>query len=484
MHTQGGLQWRRVLVWGLGMVLWAATAARAEFTTIYGAAPYDQASTHGYMPKQDQIHVNNSGTAVGTFDFTSTGPSIYGTCVLRWDSSGQAPEQLGFLTDNGDGFVKIQIGGINSSGAIAGQSWDYVNLSNPGAPRAATWQPGSTAAHAMMEPTGAGASPFSTATAISDTGIIAGTTSIAPASGATAVRWNAAGQPTRLDNLSIGDASTRSTPTAVNDSGTVVGYSWPQRGGTHLGCRAVRWDANSTAATELGNLGADMYGHPTSYVYDINNAGTCVGYSAKQNATVQWGTRAVRWEAGTTVPTELGGLPGSPLRLWGAEACAINEAGLAVGYASKYVDGEYRGTRATCWRPGQTAATELFSGLPDSDVLSNSRALAVSDTGLVVGYNAWEGYTPAGTYDCRALLWTPDGQPVNLNSWIDPASGWTLTQATTISPNGQWIGGLGRFQPAGADSAYAAYWTMQVPEPGTLAFLALAGTALLTKRRR
>ena len=40
----------------------------------------------------------------------------------------------------------------------------------------------------------------------------------------------------------------------INDAGTAVGYANKYSGNTFLGQRAVRWDAFTTAATELGTV--------------------------------------------------------------------------------------------------------------------------------------------------------------------------------------------------------------------------------------
>jgi hypothetical protein len=58
-----------------------------------------------------------------------------------------------------------------------------------------------------------------------------------------------------------------------------VGYSKKYVGGADEGFRAVRWDASTTAATELENLGTDANGKSDAKAYSINSAGTVVGYS-------------------------------------------------------------------------------------------------------------------------------------------------------------------------------------------------------------
>ena len=49
--------------------------------------------------------------------------------------------------------------------------------------------------------------------------------------------------------------------------------------GMLIGGRAVRWDASGTAATELGNLGTDASDVTQSSAVAINDAGIAIGYA-------------------------------------------------------------------------------------------------------------------------------------------------------------------------------------------------------------
>lgn len=82
---------------------------------------------------------------------------------------------------------------------------------------------------------------------------------------------------------------------AINAAGTTVGYGMKYGAdGSQLGMRAVRWDAGTTAATELGNLGVNPVGNGEAVASAINDAGTAIGYSLKQVGTTNLGYRAVR----------------------------------------------------------------------------------------------------------------------------------------------------------------------------------------------
>ncbi|MCP3914263.1 MAG: hypothetical protein GY711_01770 [bacterium] len=63
------------------------------------------------------------------------------------------------------------------------------------------------------------------------------------------------------------------------------------------------------------------------------------------------------------------------------------------------------------------------------------RAFAINDVGQVAGTAVLQQPSPAETD--YAFLWT-GGVPLNLNSVIDPASGWDLLRATAINDAG-WI---------------------------------------------
>ena len=67
----------------------------------------------------------------------------------------------------------------------------------------------------------------------------------------------------------------------------------------------------------------------------MNNSGTAVGCAEKYDGDRYLGPRAVRWDLSGTAATELGN-PGTHNGETRAEACAINGAGIAIGYADKY----------------------------------------------------------------------------------------------------------------------------------------------------
>ena len=66
-----------------------------------------------------------------------------------------------------------------------------------------------------------------------------------------------------------------------------------------------------------------------------------------------------------------------------------------------------------------------------------------------------------------------------MNSLIDPSSGWILADATAINDSGQIVGN--GTNPAGQTHAFLL---TPIPEPASLALLALGGAIVLLGRRR
>jgi uncharacterized membrane protein len=195
--------------------------------------------------------------------------------------------------------------------------------------------------------------------------------------------------------------------------------------------RAARWDSSSATGTALDGLSLGSY----SYAWDINNTGTAVGTAALSGGNA---LRAVRWDAGGVAVTELGTV--STLAYSYYVAATINDAGAIVG----------------------TASNEFFYQYPQF---------------------------PA-TSDTRAIFWGLDGVAVDLNTLIDPQSGWTLNAAQGLSNTG-WVVGTGTFDPdgPGGEAPHGRLFLMNipaaaVPEPGGIALLILVVPALLSHRRR
>jgi hypothetical protein len=331
-----------------------------------------------------------------------------------------------------------------------------------------------------------------------------------------------------------GSDSTQRWGYAINDSGLAVGAAYD----VNYGERPVRWDS-SGAATELGNLGTRLGSTFTwGQAYAINNAGTVAGYSERWYGANNY-DHAVRWNAGSAVATELGELPHAPslTPYLKSRAVAVNESNTAVGWAQKLdSNGIDLGHRAVRWDGSGTAATELdnLAGYTDGEAVDVNesgtavgcmscgfqrtpvrwdssgtaatqlatlgtglnRVVAINDAGTAVGLSAgravrWGGSGTAVTelghrgtdasgtaYDInnggtivgvsasRAVAWRTNDVAVDLNNLVDPASGWMLVVAYSIS-DANWIMGYGTFDPdgAGGSPAKPRYFTLQLPGP-------------------
>ena len=99
----------------------------------------------------------------------------------------------------------------------------------------------------------------------------------------------------------------------------------------------------------------------------------------------------------------------------------------------------------------------------DPSGVTQSEAFAVNVIGAAVGYaNTFNAQ--GASIGQRAVLWRADGIAINLNSLIDPASGWVLNKATAVNDLG-WIAGIGTYDPdgAGGQNAYNRMFLIQAP---------------------
>ena len=259
--------------------------------------------------------------------------------------------------------------------------------------------------------------------------------------GARAVRWNASGTATaELNNLGTDPSG---VPTAygmaINDTGTGTGWSEKYAGGADLGSRAVRWDAGGTVATELGVLGTDPSGKTNAWARKINASGTVVGTVDKYLNSISVGQRAVRWDAGGTAATELGHLGTNSAGLTTAEAFAVNNAGTAVGHATVFLGDSALGTRAVRWAAGGTVATELGHLGTDPNGVTGASARAINASGTAVGFaDKYTGGIGVGT---RAVRWDTGGTvATGLDSLGTDPSEWTSAGARAINDTGTIVG--------------------------------------------
>jgi hypothetical protein len=463
----------RTLFFPLAALLGMCSAASAQFLTVYAGPSYDQSTQIGFQnPEYGQPPdlIAGDEASVGTALKYDAGANL-GLRAVRLDASGGPAIELANLGTTSAGFTSVSARAINLAGTAVGSATKYVSNASMGS-RAVRWDSVGVATELDALSTNNG---FTTSFgyAINAAGTAVGwaeTYSNGLDVGERAVRWDASGTAaTELGNLGTTTGGlTFSQARAVNSSGTAVGTADRWSVNTNIGQRAVRWSASGTAATELGGLGLFIPNFSTdAAAYAINDAGTAVGYAEKiVNGTTTMGDRAVRWAASGTTATELGNLGTNSSGSATSEADSINSAGTAVGYAEKYnASGTDLGQRAVRWDASGTAATELGNLGVSTNGLTTSRAYEINSAGLAVGNaSVFAGNTLLGQH---AVVWDLSGAAIDLNTLIDPSSGWTLMQAEAISDT-NWVTGVGTFDPDGAAGPLAAYSRLFLLNVGSL----------------
>lgn len=271
-----------------------------------------------------------------------------------------------------------------------------------------------------------------------------------------AVRWDASGAAAAV----LGDLGTypgysiRTTAYDINDAGTAVGYSYKYVAGNPMGEHAVRWNSTGTAATELGNLGTDASGAVDNRAFAINDAGTIVGYCRKYVSESSKGYRAVRWDASGTAATELGALGANASGFTTAYAFAVNNGGTAVGTSDMVVANVWLGTRAVRWDASGTAATELGNMGLRNDGYSIGEAFAINDAGTAVG--TMERYDAGTLKGYRAVRWDASGTvATELGNLGTSGGGSTSAGAYSLNHVGTAVGYSAKYD-LGSDKGYRA----------------------------
>jgi probable HAF family extracellular repeat protein len=170
---------------------------------------------------------------------------------------------------------------------------------------------------------------------------------------------------------------------------------------------------NGRRILDVGSLGGTLA--LGAGVVPLNDRGEMVGFS---NLAGDATFHPFRWTKSEGME-DLGTLGGN-----NGEANSINDAGMIVGKAD--LPGPLPQTHdAFLWRNG--VMTDL--GTQDGDPCSN--AMHINSKGQIVG----------GSSDCHnflhAFLWENGGPMIDLNTFLPPSSGVTLTEATFINDRGE-----------------------------------------------
>jgi len=474
------------LTWPLAAVaaLFVCRPVAADFLTVYGSPLYDSTTGTGYQGSGAAGFYFNGGVVetLGKYGLAPGGESR----AVRWEKSGVFVElaRLG-TASNGQGASRVS--DLNAAGIAVGASEKFISNVSKGS-RAVRWD----ASGAVIEMGNLGAAAdgrtSAGAFAVNSFGVSTGSADKyvgGVKKGQFAVRWNADGSATELGVLG-GDANAIAESIArdINDSGTVVGAGYKLVNGVDQAWRAVRWDGSSTVATELGTLGTDPTG---SSSYDniarkINNAGIIIGESDKFERGFFLGIRPVRWAPGGTAATELGHLGTTVNGYTNGWTADINEAGRIVGRMTKYVNGVEKGDRAVRWNAGSTAGIELGNLGVNELGVTYAAAESINASGMIAGWA--DRYMP----DVRehAVVWGLNGVAIDLNDFVDPASGWVQLSVAHRIDDDNWVTGAGVFDPDGPGprQPFMRDFLMQIPEPSALMLLACVGLALGTRVRK
>ena len=221
----------------------------------------------------------------------------------------------------------------------------------------------------------------------------------------------------------------------INDAGQISSsYEVVHPGGAILE-HAYRFDPVN-GVQDLGLLNGNA-----TWANGINNSGSVVG-----------GSRSATDVRQGFLYTDSGGTTALPLR----EATAINDAGEILGVTDSL--------QPVLYREGQL--------IPLGSLTASARAFGLNDAGNVVGYDI------GGGPGIHAFVWSESEGALDLNTLIDPASGWYLGSAEDINDRGEIIG-VGTF-----NGQTRTFLITPVPEPGTWALLVLGGVCFCACRSK
>jgi probable HAF family extracellular repeat protein len=278
----------------------------------------------------------------------------------------------------------------------------------------------------------------------------------------------------------------------VNDSGQVVGTLSDAGGGSgflYSGGSLARLEGSfsayginnsGTITGVFGVTGSDGFAYPHAYRYAAGvytDVGTLIdeggsyGYAINDGGAI---AGAAEWAVGTNRPTDVILYQDGVLRDLGAFAgpwsygYSINDLGHIVGSGTiEAIGGDLYPRRALLYADG--VLQNLGSLAPDA----YSTAFDINNLGQVVG--------AADTADGLHGFLYEDGTMLDLNTLIDPASGWTVRDAQAINDLAQIAGTACRGEIC---QAVRLDLVPQVPEPAGWAMYGIGAGLLLAARRR
>jgi probable HAF family extracellular repeat protein len=275
-----------------------------------------------------------------------------------------------------------------------------------------------------------GAQSYSTASAISANGaVVVGASAFNALGDDEAFRWTAAGGMQGLGFLGKTARGVEvSAAAATNSDGSVIvgsslvssGYYW-----------AFRWTAQ-TGMTALGALPGSTTGY--SQASGVSADGSVV---VGQASAARGNTEAFRWTQPAGM-TGLGFLSSYGLRDYSIASAVSADGATVVGYSTS-PNASYNGYEAFRWtQSGGIQGLGFIGG--GGPGLSTSMATAVSANGAVI-----VGASSSPTAMNEAFRWTQATGMQSLGGLLTAAgvnlNGWTLTGASAVSANGEFIAG-------------------------------------------
>ncbi len=329
-----------------------------------------------------------------------------------------------------------------------------------------------------------------------DGGTIIGTSDGVGLNGSDVVRWDAAGVATRVSQSTFSWPA----PSAVSANGSTIvgseilnsglgGFVWSDAGGyqNRIGWGLSAVSADGSAYGGYDGNGGVIFTSTGAISTGGNNVAGLTADGATALVTEQWGAVGGYTFHDTYTWTKSGGLTSI-----GHRAGMGKTLGTAISADGSTIVG--RDSSENYLRNGEAflwTADDGFIGLGRLGDVGTSGASALTTSGLfgtmVVGSSA--AGIELGQADGRAFLWTSDLGMVDLKSFLTSRgadlTGWTLTGATGISADGTTIVGNG-VDAYGRDQAWIARLSgaTAVPEPASLAMLALGGLAAGMAARR
>ncbi len=346
---------------------------------------------------------------------------------------------------------------------------------------------------------------------------------------------------TRLDGYGYSKA------TDVTESGFVIGYSARYRSHTYTCLGQTAWLYNGTATRRIGLIDSEHIradGYSYSWPLHLTESGLVTGYSERYSGSQDMGLTAWVYDGITTRPigltdpehtrsdgyrvstpqwlTESGLVTGHSDRYAGSQCMGrtvwlydgtttrpigladpihtrndgyryshisrITESGFVGGFSIRYNGGPTE-LGHTAWVYDPLADTTVaFIGSVRSDGYAFSEVLYLGDDGLALGYYEW--FAPDDTdLGNRAFAWTPSAGFTALDLMVAgglEANGWEqLYNAYKANATGQILGYGKRLDQTSGQMAYLLTPTATtIPEPGTVALLALGMVALGRRGRR